>query len=130
MRRDTCILVYDLYIKDIILFWERKHSEKGSVSEGTMNFIQLLSRIKQSLKAKTGRGRIFIARSVTNSSNLSELPFYEGKLSENFGKRSTNAQKIGSCVLQTGFPENRLQTFASFRRKQSETQQKHKPDRS
>lgn len=66
----------DLHIKDILLFQERRHSEKGSVSEGTMNFIQLLSRIKQSLKAKTGRGRIFTTRSVTNISNLSDLPFY------------------------------------------------------
>lgn len=59
-----------------------------------MNFIQLLSRIKQSLKAKTRRERIFIARSVTHCSII-HLPFYKGKLSENFGKISTNAQKIG-----------------------------------
>lgn len=119
----------DLYIKDIILFQKRRRFAKGSVSEGAINFIQFLSGIEQSLKAKTGRKSIFITRSVTSSSSLSDLPFYRGRLSENFGMISTNAQKIGSCVLWALYsPEICTQTFTSFGKKQFAANQKHKPD--
>lgn len=95
-----------------------------------MNFIQLLSGITQALKAKAGWKRTFITRrSITSSSNLSDLPFYRGKLSINFGRISTNAQMIGSCVLQVCFPGNCTWTFAAFGKKQFGRKQKHRPDR-
>jgi len=76
------------------------HSKKGSVSEGTMNFIQFLSGITQALKTKARMERTSISRSITNLSNLSYFPFYTGKTSKNFGRIGTNVQVIGFSLLQ------------------------------